>query len=150
MAAEKIKNWCAYQERSQHETRQKLYSYGMSQEYVESIIADLISENYINEERFSMAYAGGKFRIKRWGKNKIKMALRQHQISDYCIKKALAQIDDDSYTHQLCNVIEKKMKLVGSGSKIKIFQSVLKHAVAKGYESDLVIGKLNVILKDKK
>ena len=53
----KIKNWCAYQERSQHETRQKLFEYGLFSEDVENIISKLIEENFLNEQRFSLALA---------------------------------------------------------------------------------------------
>ena len=89
MAEHKIKLWCAYQERSHNETRQKLYDLGQQKDDVELIISKLIEENYLNEERFALALAGGKFRIKHWGKIKIKIELRRHKVSDYSITKAL-------------------------------------------------------------
>lgn len=63
----KIKHYCAYQERSHYETREKLYSLGLYKSQVERIMSALIEENYLNEERFSIAYAVGKFRINKWG-----------------------------------------------------------------------------------
>ena len=72
-ALEKIKHWCAYQERGHYETRGKLYDYGLSASDIDEALAVLVSENYLNEERFAETFARGKFRIKQWGKNKIKM-----------------------------------------------------------------------------
>src|SRR5687767_2477337 len=85
----KAQKYCAYQERCQQEVRSKLYGWGLWKEAVEGIIAELINENFINEERFAIAFAGGKFRIKKWGKTKIKLELKKRDISDYCIKQAL-------------------------------------------------------------
>ena len=108
MAHHKIKQWCAYQERSQHETRQKLYDYGLFSEDVEDIIAKLIEENFLNEERFALALTSGKFRIKRWGRIKIKLELKKHKVSDYLIQKALKSINDKDYEMTIVKIIEKK------------------------------------------
>ncbi len=92
-AVPKIKQYCAYQERCHSEVRDKLYSFGLHKNEVEEIISTLITENYLNEERFAIHFAGGKFRMKQWGKVKIKKALKYKQVSDYCIRKALKEID---------------------------------------------------------
>ena len=97
----KIKQYCAYQERCHAEVRDKLYSFGLYKKDAEFIISQLISENYLNEERFAILYAGGKFRIKQWGRVKIKHALRQKQVSEYSIKKALKEISESDYKKTL-------------------------------------------------
>ena len=127
LAHHKIKMWCAYQERSQHETRQKLYEYGLFSEDVEGIIADLIGENFLNEERFSIAYASGKFRIKHWGRIKIKNELRKHRISEYCLNKALKSIDVEEYDKIIKKVIEKKIRISKPSTQQKLFYSVLNY-----------------------
>jgi regulatory protein len=147
MAEHKIKLWCAYQERSQNETRQKLYEYGLHKEDVEQIISNLISENFLNEERFALALAGGKFRIKHWGKVKIKIELRRHKISDYSINKALNSINDDDYLNTITSVLEKKVRQTKSKDKQKLFYSVLNYAVSRGFERDLVTEQINKLLK---
>ena len=83
----KAADYCAYQERSQQEVRDKLYGYGLHHDEVEENLSELITQGYLNEERFAKAYAGGKFRIKGWGKRKILQGLKQHRISEYCIMK---------------------------------------------------------------
>src|ERR1041384_3800157 len=96
-AFKKIKQYCAYQERCHSEVREKLYSFELYKKDVEQIISQLIEENYVNEERFAIQYAGGKFRMKQWGKVKIKHALKQKQVSEYAIKKALKEINEKDY-----------------------------------------------------
>ncbi|MBL7921582.1 MAG: RecX family transcriptional regulator [Bacteroidia bacterium] len=147
MAEHKIKQWCAYQERSQNETRYKLYEYGLKELEVEEIISKLISENFLNEERFAMALAGGKFRIKHWGKIKIKIELKKHKISDYSINKALKSIDGDDYINMLTLVLEKKIIQTKVKEKQKLFYTVLNYAVSRGYERDLASDQLNKLLK---
>src|SRR3954468_25072028 len=103
----KIRKYCAYQERSQQEVRDKLYALGLHRREVEQIISQLVTENYLNEERFAIAYAGGKFRMKQWGRNKIKAALQQKKVSDYCIRKALNEINEKDYRKALGKLISE-------------------------------------------
>lgn len=138
-AIPKIKQYCAYQERCHAEVRDKLYSFGLHRKDVEGIISTLIQENYLNEERFAIHYAGGKFRMKQWGKNKIKQALKFRQVSDYCIKKALKEIDDKDYLKTLDKLTEQKLKLLKSEKNLFIKKKKLQDFLfMKGYESGLV------------
>jgi regulatory protein len=135
----KIKQYCAYQERCHAEVKEKLYSFGLYKKDVEKIIADLINENYLNEERFAIQYAGGKFRIKHWGKNKIKQSLKQKQVTDYCIKKALQQISTNDYSKTFEKLVEQKMKTLKSEKNIFIKKRKLQDfLLMKGYESSMV------------
>ncbi|MGH2563526.1 MAG: regulatory protein RecX [Ginsengibacter sp.] len=145
-AIQKIKQYCAYQERCHAEVKDKLYSYGLHKKEVDETIALLISENYLNEERFAIHYAGGKFRMKQWGKNKIKQSLKQKQVSDYCIKKALQQINAGDYSKIFEKLVEQKMKTLKSEKNIFIKKRKLQgFLLMKGYERELVaeaIGKI--------
>lgn len=107
-AIQRIRHFCAYQERAQQEVRDKLYELGMTMDEVEEILSDLISENFLNEERFAIHYAGGHFRIKGWGKLKIHHALQQKRVSPYNIKMALKSIDLDDYEKTLLALATKK------------------------------------------
>src|SRR5262245_55126185 len=109
-AKSKAEAYCAYQERSQQEVRDKLYSWGLHRNDVENIISFLISDGFLKEERFAIAFAGGKFRIKKWGRNKIKMALKEKKVSDPLIRKALSEIDQREYMQMLKQVIKVKSK----------------------------------------
>ncbi len=134
----KAQKHCAYQERSQQEIRNKLYEWGLHSAEVEDALVELIGANFINEERFAIQLAQGKFRIKHWGKVKITQALKLHKISPYCIKKALQQIPDDDYEKSLKKVIEKKRaSIAGKLTPLKARKIAL-FAQSKGYESNLI------------
>jgi regulatory protein len=107
-AIQRIRHYCAYQERAQQEVRDKLYELGMTMDEVEEIMSDLIAENFLNEERFALQFAGGHFRIKGWGKVKIQHALQQKRDSSYNIKIVLKAIDEDAYIKTLKQLATKK------------------------------------------
>lgn len=137
-ATEKMKKYCAYQERCQSEVRQKLYSYELSNNEIENILCVLIEQNFINEERFAKTFARGKFRQRKWGKIKITQHLKQKQISDYCIQTGLEEIDTDDYLTALNLVFSKKEELLKDEDNFIKKQKLAKHAINKGYENDLV------------
>ena len=85
----KIRQFCAFQERSHQEVKMKLSGYGISWTDANLLLSKLIEENFLNEERFAAAFVGGKFRIKQWGRKKIEMELKKRQVSSYSISKAL-------------------------------------------------------------
>lgn len=143
MALVKMQNWCAYQERCQQDARDKLYEFGLWPEAVENIISKLIEENFINEERFAMQFARGKFNIKKWGRIKIRMELKQKRVSEYCLKKAMQQIDEDEYLNTLKKLIESKRKLIKEKHPIKLKYKLMSYVLSKGYEKDLVMDVLN-------
>ena len=143
MALMKMQNWCAYQERAQQDARNKLYELGMWEEAVENIIVKLIEDNFLNEERFAMQFARGKFAIKKWGRIKIRQELKQKRVSDYCLKKALQQIDETDYINTLKKLIETKRKLIKEPNKIKLQYKLMNYVLSKGYEKDIVFDVLN-------
>ncbi|MGQ0829157.1 MAG: regulatory protein RecX [Bacteroidota bacterium] len=134
----KAQLFCAYQERCQQEMRDKLYEWGLFPDAVESIIAKLISDNFLNEERFAKAFAGGKFRIKKWGRIKIKIELKKRKISDYCIRKAMQEINDADYIKTLKALIIKKSKEVKGGKEHIRKYKIAKYIALRGFEQDLI------------
>lgn len=138
-ALEKAKQYCAYQERCHSEVKEKLYSLGMYKKEVDELLSELISENYLNEERFAILFAGGKFRIKQWGRIKIKYALKQKQVSEYCIKKALAAINDTDYRKTLQKLFDQKLKTLKEEKNVFIKKRKLQdHLIQKGFETDMI------------
>ncbi len=129
---------CAYQERCQQEMRDKLYDWGLHSLEVENIIARLITDNFLNEERFAIAFAGGKFRIKKWGRIKIKLELKKRKISDYCIRKAMQQIDDTDYAKTIRDLIAKKSKEIKGGKEYIRKYKIAKFVASRGFEQDLI------------
>jgi regulatory protein len=139
----KLRHYCSYQERCHQEVREKLFSFGLRKPDVESAVAMLIQEDRLNEERFAILFAGGRFRLKHWGKVKIRYELRQKQISDYCIKKALALIDETDYTQTLTDQATRKWKaLVAESDAFARRQKVRDYLLQKGYEPDRIAAAL--------
>ncbi len=135
----KIKHYCAYQERSHKEVMGKLYGLGLFKKEAELLVSQLIEEGYLNEERFAIQFAGGRFRIKQWGKKKIEQALKEKQVSSYCIKKALAQIDEEPYRKTLQKLAAVKWKQLKGEKNIFIKKRKLQdYLLQKGYEYELV------------
>lgn len=134
----KAEAYCAYQERSQSEIRNKLYEWGLHQKDVEEIISELIGENFLNEERFALAYTLGKFRIKGWGKIKIKQGLKLKRVPDKMIQKVLNSIDDEDYQNRLKLILEKKSNSITEKDPFRRRYLLTRFAAGKGYEQDLI------------
>jgi regulatory protein len=137
-ALEKLRSYCAYQERSQQEVRDKLYALGMNKDEVEQGLTALISEGFVNEGRFAEVYARGKHRIKRWGRIKIRMGLKKHGVSEVCIRKALEQINDTEYLATLEKLLAIKRKSLGGKDDFKSKQALMRAGISYGFEPDLV------------
>ena len=134
----KAANFCAYQERSQKEVRNKLYDLGLYGDDVEDVLTDLIMDGFINEERFAKAYVGGKFRVKKWGRKRISLGLKQHNLSAYCLKKGFEEIDQADYLATLESLILKKSESLTEQDLFKKRTKVASFVIYKGYESELV------------
>ncbi|MBU0695023.1 MAG: RecX family transcriptional regulator [Bacteroidetes bacterium] len=140
----KGESFCAYQERSQYEVRGKLIKLGLRGEELEEVISHLITNNFLNEERFAKAYAQGKLRIKSWGKNKISQGLKFKQVSAPLIKKALQSLDGDEYLEKLKMLIIKKEKDIKEKVDYKKKYKLVQYALSRGFEQDLIF----FVLKD--
>ena len=137
-ALQKLKQYCAYQERCHSEVKDKLYKLGVWKKEHDEIIATLIEENYLNEERFAIAFAGGKFRVKQWGRVKIKYELKQKQVSEYCIKKALKQIEEGDYLKVLNKLAKEKYASLKREQYLVRKKKTMNFLIGKGYEIELV------------
>lgn len=137
-ALQKARHYCGYQERCHQEVKEKLYSYGLNRQEVEEAIATLIEEDYLNEERFAIQFAGGKFRMKGWGRTRIKNELKQRQVSEYCIKKAMKEISDEDYMATLEKMARSRWELLKKEAPLNRLRKTQDHLLYKGYEWDLV------------
>lgn len=129
----RARKWCDMQERAHSDVRKKLKSWGVFSDETEQIIAELISANYLNEERFATAFARGKFRIKGWGWNKIQQQLKLKGVSSYSIRKAREEIDPEEYLDTLENLLLKKSRTIRETDPWKKKQKLLRYAFGRGY-----------------
>lgn len=140
----KAASFCAYQERSLKEVRQRLREWELTEDEIEPIIAELTLQNYLNEERFARAFAGGKFRVKKWGRLKIKQEMKLRGLSNDLIQKGLSEIDGDDYEETLRDLLEKKSGSL-RGEPLDVKQKLVRFALSRGFESDIVWDLLKTI-----
>ena len=137
-AREKIQAYCAYQERCHMEVKMKLKSWGLIQEAIGLLIVELIQHNFLNEERYARSFARGKFRIKKWGKIKIRMALKKRDINFKCIDLSMLEIDDKTYLNTLKKMLQKKNDILKETNLYKRKIKLISYLVTRGYEYDLI------------
>ena len=142
-ALQKAESYCAYQERSQQEVRDKIYSWGLHRNDVENILSTLMTTGFLKEERFATTFARGKFRIKKWGRNKIREALRGKKVPEPLIKNALSEIDEREYGKILHDVIVNRSKTVTEKNTIKRNYKIASYVISRGFEAELVWEALN-------
>ena len=137
-AHRKLEHYCAYQDRCHQEVRKKLIDLGCYGDDLEEVMAQLVVDNFLNEERFARSYARGKFRIKGWGRMRIKRDLKQKQISEYCIRKAMEELEEFNYDERLVEVILKKNRLLREPDMFKRKGKLAQFAMTKGFETGLI------------
>ncbi len=146
-AQKKLEHYCAYQERCHKEVRNKLREMRMIPEAIDNIMVHLIQHNFLNEERFAKAYVRGKFRIKKWGKNRLVRELKFRQISKYSMDSAMKEIDLDDYYQTLDELVIKRIAQVNEKNIYKKKKKVADYLLYRGWESHLIYEKLNEYLK---
>lgn len=137
----KARKFCAYQERSIFDMKSKLIRWNVSEKIIAEIILLLKKEDFINEERFTFAFATGKLRNNKWGKNKIGYALRQKQIPELTIQIALKSIDEDEYIKTLKAILSAKK--IDDDNDFRRNNKLVKYAQQKGFQPDLVWKVIN-------
>jgi len=138
-ALAKAENFCVYQERSQKEVRYKLVEWGIRGDELEEILSELITNNFLNEERFAKQYASGKFNIKKWGRIKIKQGLKLKGVPDRILQKALYSLDDDDYMQVLENLAVKKAGTIAESNPLRRKTKLMNYLQGRGFENDLIL-----------
>jgi regulatory protein len=141
----KLEHYCVYQDRCHKEIESKMKEYNLIPEARELILLSLMKDNFLNEERFSKSFARGKFRIKKWGKQRIVRELKFRNVSAYNIKTALKEIDEQEYIATLYSLVDKKNKLVTETNLFKRKKKIADYLLYRGYESNLIYEALTTI-----
>lgn len=137
-ALAKARHYCAYQERAHREVRDKLLALGLPGPDADAALAQLTAEGFLNEERFARAFAGGRFRLKHWGRLKIESELKARGLPAACIARALCEIDPADYRNKLVKLMQAKARDLKHLAPAVRHRKVASFAQQKGYEPDLV------------
>jgi regulatory protein len=147
-ATQHMERYCAYQERCHKEVQQKLKQMGMIPDAIDQIIHHLLQHNFLNETRFSQAFARGKFRTKKWGKNRIVNELKFREISKYNITIALKEISETDYQKTFHALADKRMKqIINEENLQKKRKKLADYLLYRGWESFLVYDKVREFIK---
>jgi regulatory protein len=139
---QKIRNYCSYQERCISEVEQKLKDLAVQRKKIPDIINQLQKEGYLDEERFARAFAGGKFRLNKWGRNKIEFEMKIRGIPELMIQEGMAEIDENEYLQTLKELMIHKYNEIKSDKNVNIREKILNFAYGKGYEMEFILGFL--------
>jgi regulatory protein len=137
-ALEKARSYCAYQERCHQEIEKKLRSFQLNRDEMDYVILLLMQGSYLNEERFARSFVSGKYRIKKWGRNKIVMKLKEKAVSKKCIELGLQEIDTSEYYGNLYHIAERRLEASKETNPFKKKQKVATYLYGRGYESNLI------------
>lgn len=145
-ALNKLQHFCAYQERCHQEVFDKLKKMNMIPEAIDQIIVSLIQDNYLNEERFVKAFVSGKFRIKKWGRQRLALELKRRNITRRLIDKAIAEINESEYLETLDVLATKKCSSLTETNPLKKKKKLADYLLYRGWESHLVYEKVNALI----
>lgn len=146
-AQKKLENYCAYQERCHKEVFEKLKSMKMIPQAIDTIMVHLIQHNYLNEERFVKAFVSGKFRIKKWGKQRISLELKRKDINKTLINKGLNEINDFDYIETFNALANKKFLTIRESNIQKKKKKLADYLLYRGWETHLVFEKVHQLIK---
>ena len=142
----KLEHYCSYQDRCHKEVEKKLNEYNLIPVAKDTILLHLLEHNFLNEERFAKSFARGKFRIKKWGRQRITRELKFRNISSYNIKTALKEIDEQEYIDTLHQLVEKKNASISETNIFKRKKKIADFVLYRGFESNLVYEAINTYL----
>lgn len=140
----KASYYCSLSEHCIQKVREKLVQWDTPKEFIDPIIDKLLEDDYINEERFAGAFVKDKFRFNHWGRIKISTHLRALGISSENIATAMQEIGDEEYAKMLDEIVGKKRKSIKNGTDYEIRAKLLRHALSRGFEYELIASKLNI------
>ncbi|SDQ09263.1 regulatory protein RecX [Flagellimonas zhangzhouensis] len=146
-ATKKLEHYCAYQERCHQEVVQKLKGMRMIPEAIDQIVGHLIKENYLNEERFAKSFTRGKFRVKKWGKNRIVRELKMRDITAFNIKSGLKEIEEAEYLTNLDELSKKRLEQITETNPLKKKKKLADYLLYRGWENHLVYDKINELIR---
>ncbi len=145
-ATRRLEQYCAYQERCHQEVVQKLRQMRMIPQAIDAIVVHLIDAGFLNEERYARAFAGGKFRQKHWGRQRIKRELKARGIGSYLIRQALSEIPEAAYLETLDRLVEKKKQEWEGNPPEVVAQKLYRYLAYRGWENELIRDRIEPLL----
>ena len=141
---DRARRYCAMQEQCETGVRQKLIVWGASQTTIDAVVAQLRSEDYINDVRYARAYSESKILTQHWSRQKVLYQLRNKHLSKEAIEQGLATVSDDDYMAVMTAEAEKKLKALGGELTPDAYRKLMAFLVSRGY----TMQEINKVIKN--
>ena len=129
---------CAQAEHCQYEMQEKMRRWELPEDAQARIMAKLVKERYVDDERYAQAFVKDKIRYNKWGRRKVEQALWQKRIDDDIRKRVLDDVDDDEYLSVLRPLLKQKRKTIKAKNDYELNQKLMRFAMGRGFTFDII------------
>ena len=135
---------CAQAEHCQQEMRDKMKRWEMAPEIQDRVIARLVSERFIDDERYARAFVKDKIRYNKWGRRKVQQGLWMKHIDEDIQQRVLDEVDDEEYLAVLKPLLAQKRKTTKAQNDYELNQKLIRFALGRGFTYDIIRQCLDV------
>ena len=135
---------CAQAEHCQWEMTEKMRRWELTEEAQARVMQRLVSERYVDDERYARAFVKDKVRYNKWGRRKVEQALWQKHIDEFVRQQVLDEVDDDEYISILRPMLQQKRKSTKASSDYELNGKLIKFAMSRGFTMDIIKQCINV------
>lgn len=129
---------CARSEHCQHDMLEKMRRWEMSEEAQARVMARLVSERYVDDERYAHAFVRDKITYNKWGRRKVEQALWQKHIDEDIRQRVLDEVDDEEYLNVLRPLLKQKRRSIKAASDYELNQKLIRFALGRGFTYDVI------------
>ena len=135
---------CAQAEHCQHEMLEKMRRWEVPETVQARVMAKLIKERYVDDERYAQAFVKDKIRYNKWGRRKVEQGLWQKRIDEDIRKRVLDEVDDNEYLDVLRPLLKQKRKTIKAKNDYELNQKLMRFSMGRGFTFNLIRQCLDV------
>jgi regulatory protein len=143
-AFQRLSALCAQAEHCQYEMLEKMRAWGMDDKAQASVMERLVSEHYVDDERYCRAFVRDKIAYNKWGRRKVEQALWQKHIDEQIRERVLSEVDDKDYLNVLLPLLKQKRKSIKAENEYELNQKLVRFALGRGFTFDIIRQCLDV------
>ena len=137
-AYQKLSALCARGEHCQHDLTEKMRQWGVSDEAQAAVMARLVGERYVDDERYARAFVHDKIEYNKWGRRKVEQALWAKHIDGDVCRRVLDEVDDATYVAILRPLLRQKRRSTRGASEYEVTMKLIKYAMSRGFTMDVI------------
>ena len=129
---------CAQAEHCEYEMQEKMRRWEIADDAQARVMQRLITERYVDDERFARAFANDKVKYNKWGRRKVEQAMWLKHIAEDIRQRVLDSIDDEEYIAILRPLLQQKRRSVKAHNDYELRQKLFKFAIGRGFTMDII------------